>query len=128
VTVGDVQKAFTSKGQFFQTELHAVAGSGLSLWPVHHDVDKHVLVRFTTLDQSGVSALDVWVFDTPESAQDALDRTARIGSGNEDVVLHQANVVAVTENGRRPHVEAAFEELLHPEKIKDLPPPPAGND
>jgi hypothetical protein len=116
VTVQDVQDAFAAKGVPFQREIDSIPG-GPHLWPVHHDVDEHVLAllsAFGAPDTSGsASTLNVWVFDSAKSAKEALERTPQVARGP-TLVLQQANIVLVADGRHEKRVQAALVALRKP--------------
>jgi hypothetical protein len=133
VTVKQVQDAFAAKGLPFQREINPSL-RGPRLWPVHEDVDAHVLARLSVFDASdtlgGASIVDAWVFDSAESATEALERTPQLGRGKTRVLLHEANVVVVAPRSRVKRVQAALVALRHPGApgSKPLPSPPMDDD
>lgn len=128
VSVENVQDAFLIEGVPLERELRPNVNSDVRLWPVHEDVDEHVLALLSRFGAAGSVTLDVWVFDSTQSALDALARTPQVGRGAGHVRLHEGNVVvdARTRNVKR--ARAALVALQNPAGLAGRLPKPEEND
>jgi hypothetical protein len=128
VSVENVQDAFRIEGVPLERELRPNVNADLRLWPVHADVDQHVLALLSRFDESGSVTLNVWVFDSRQNAIDALARTPQVGRGAGHVRLHESNVVvdASTRNAKR--ARAALVALRNPAALAGRLPKPEEND
>lgn len=114
VSVENVQDAFLIEGVPLERELRSNVNSDLRLWPVHEDVDDHVLALLSRFDGAGSVTLDVWVFDSTQNALDALARTPQVGNEPGHVRLHEGNVVVDASLRNVKRARAALVALRNP--------------